>query len=307
MKFCYIFLLLLCSCSDSKIEISAFNSNGPTTINDVTDATDQPEVQKPEVTPTPFQGRFITSIGSETFGGTISFQIVKKEDGKAYFKKFSLDHFVKIKKYFVTEEIQTDSREFNISKEYDEIKNSIILENTETNYFRANLDFNEDINLRDLTNVAMILSNDKTTIIGGDNTTFFFIAQKGESFPQVKDFNISGLWNNHSFDVSPDGSIERLGEATVSVEEYKNKKFATFKSISNRYGKTEGIIGYTDMKSQLYQFGYNQDIDFKPDNDNIFFNKIPKAGYFILSPDSRYILGVDLERTTFFGGERNKN
>ncbi|MDD0853993.1 hypothetical protein HBN50_12850 [Halobacteriovorax sp. GB3] len=321
-----LFLLCLMSCSNSKDELGAFDSNSPIEMGDVLDE-DNPvsvpdqkpdnelinaakpdndlvevEVERPQ-NKSQFLVRFLNWDRENLYIGTMSFQLNLIDDKTAYFSNLYLENYYKIED---KKNIAVISKRQGVSilTKFDEAKNSLVLSNSKSRFFSLNLDFKNHELLNDVEKAGMILSEDMKIMIGSDNTSFFFIGQKQDDQTQIVKGELKGKWDASLFDVDENGIITKYSGPEVQVLSVPNSKTRySFKSKIDSNEREYGVIENLNENIQFYH--YSNTDKFMQGNkvNNIIINDENRDGLFILSPDGKYILGVDINSSRFISGK----
>lgn len=283
----------------SSSEASWSASGDALTIDDiVNDSGSEPSLdlfEKKAVTASssaPFYfGRFLLSDGFDLFTGSIKFKLNKRNSVSAFFSNVTLEHYSMVVIGADDTDIVTSSTDLAVSDSFDASTNHVEIDNAATRFIGFDLDFGNNEFFGDITNAGVVFSSDFTTMAGGNNESFFFIAQKVSSQPDVSESAILGDFNIFNFTVSSSGEVTDEGTSTVTVGGTGPNGFTAFIGTNSDSGDFNGELFLTDATSGAFLFGYGDEgID----------------GAFLLSGDESLAVGIDIGSgdAVYFAAER---
>jgi hypothetical protein len=230
-----------------------------------------------------YHGSFLYKNGGNFASG--SFHFILENDGtNVKFKSFSFGKVVETSTFPATP-TEVTAGVTCFSNVVDPATNMIVMTDSTRREVRLDLDLGVTCNadIADLTNVGILFSSDFSTFVGGDNATFFMIAQKASASPTYAASNIAGVLNMFWFSIDVNG---------VFVEEPDYDGSVTVSGTSWSAGENSGTLKATDSTSGGFLYKYIT----TPAN-NI-------DGGFLVSPDKNFVMGIDLIEDVYFAASK---
>lgn len=265
----------------------SFNGSGSISIDDIVD-------DGSKSTSALYYGRFAYYDGTNLYGGAIHFTINKQDNSSAYFSDFYLDSFARLDTFTSSTSIVSSSENLNISVGYGSSTNSVTISSSTSRFVDMNMDFGNNTHFGDVVNAGVVFSSDLSTMVGGDDDTFFFIAQKASSQPASSIANVKASWSIFNFTVSAGGTIYADSTSSVSVSGTGGNGYTAFTGNNSVNGYFDGEISLADSPSGLFIFGYGIGSGTP--------TATAAAGLFLMSTDNRFVLGIDVTDGTYFAG-----
>lgn len=247
---------------------------------------------------TTYYGRALMASGGNLYGASFHFTLNKNTATTAYFSDFFLDRFVTVTAYNSATAQVTSSTNLSVTASYNATTNGLSITNATSRFVGFNINFGNTTYLQNISNAAVMFSNDFTTMVGGDNSTFFFIAQKASSMPNATSTDTQSSWGLANFTVSNSGNIAVSSTSTVNVSGTGGNGLVAFKGTSSDGTTFQGESSMTDAGTGLFMFGFDGGSHATPTADGRL------DGAFLLSPDKSYMLGYDKMDGIFFAGSR---
>lgn len=271
-------------------------SGSDITIDGITSSASGLSVQ-PMSTSQTYYGRFFSTDGINYFAGSVHFTLNKNDNSSAYFSNFYLDRMVQLTGYTTNTVIVSSSTNLLAPGAYNATTNSLQIQNAATRYIGFKIDFGNNTYLADVPNALVLFSRDFSTMIGGDNATFFFIAQKASSLPPASISDLTTTWKYINFSISL-GPVITLGNTgVVTVGGIGGHGLSAFNGSTNGTS-FQGEVGLNDSTSGISIYGYDSGAHNPPMADGT------ADGGFLLSPDKNYFLGFSFSARSYFGGSR---
>jgi len=245
-----------------------------------------------------YYGRFVSLSGSNVYVGTVHFTVNRQDATTAYFSDFFLDYYGQATSYNSSTTIQGSSVDIGTPVGYNASTNSVTVGNTSRRVMNFSIDFTDNTNVSDVTNAAMVFSNDFTTMVGG-GSDFFFIAQKASAHTTAAVADLQGSWGIVNFS-SSSGSITLDSYSSVSVSGSGGNALAAFTGASESGGGAfGGKYDLVDSSAGVFAFGFDSD----------FVSGTPTAdgtvdGIFLQSPDKQFLFGVNIYEGLLFAASR---
>lgn len=256
-----------------------------------------PAAGKAVYTTAPFYyGRFLYTDQVNLYTGSVKFKLNKEDDSHAYFSDFTLEHYSKVTDYDEHADLIASSKDLQVEGSYDLNSNNATIDNATSRFVAFDLDFGNNAYFGDITNAGVIFSADFTTMAGGNNATFFFIAQKTDAQPDVSLDSLSGKWNVINFTVSSRGIINKTSTSSVTVGGTGGHGFTGFIGTNSRSVAFDGELALTDPTSAAFVFGYG--------SGNGTMSAYGMDGAFLVSADESLALGVDITNAYYFAAEK---
>jgi hypothetical protein len=308
MKYFYILLTcsLIFSCSGggsgssgstTPTDTNKFTATGTSaTINDLVSTTSTSNAQ-PLSTSAQYYGRFLSTDGSFLYSGTVRFSITKESDSTAYFTSFYLDYLSKVS-FSSPTVIVSSQHDPLVPTSYDSSDNHISIADGTSRFISFKINFGDNTYVSDIPTAGMIFSSDLTTIVGGDNLSFFFIAQKTSSQPAVSTSDLEATWKLANFTVSSSGGITVTSTSTVTVGGTGGNGYTAYTGTHSTAGNMSGEIALTDSTSGAFVYGPD------PNADQTTPTASSLYGGFLLSADKNFVLGVDAVNGIYFAASK---
>ncbi|GEM_PF-6858187 len=288
--------------------IKSFSATGsPITINDIVNGTSSNSTSSivsftdqevsASATSAFYFGRFYYVAGTHLFSGTGKFKLNKENDNEAFFSDFTLDHLSEITGLASHNNIVTSSTNLAVSPSFNATRNHVEISDATHRFVRFDLDFGNNAYFGDISNAGVIFSSDFSTMVGGNERTFFFIAQKIGSQPDVSLSAIMGNWKSICFRVDPrSGAVTIASTSTVNVSGVGGNGFTAFTGLNSLGNNFDGELTLTDATSGAFFYGFGSG------------GGTPTAreidGAFLVSADQSLVVGYDLLDNIYFAVER---
>lgn len=250
-----------------------------------------------------YYGRVLfKSNGGQLYGAAIRFDLNTNSSSTAFFSNFYLDRLVLFVNMTTAIPIVTSPVNLNVNPSYSYLTNGLSISNVTSRYVGFNIDFGNNANFTsDVMSAAAIFTRDFSTFVGGDNSSFFFIAQKASSLPVVTSGDLFGEWIMLDFGVTGHGTLDIGSPSRLAAGGIGGTGYTIFKgsNISNSliYG---GEFYLTDSGTGAVGLGY----DSTPPFDSTITMDGTVDGAFLLSPSKKFILGFDARNNRYFAGSR---
>ena len=245
-----------------------------------------------------YYGRFIYDAYDSIYCGAVKFKVNKENDSAAYFSDFSLEYMAEVTSIESTSSVVSSSTDLEVDDEYNSSYNHIEIEDAADRFVAFDLNFGNNAYFGDIYNAGVIFSSDFSTMAGGDDENFFFIAQKVDSQPNVSTSAITGNWNIVNFTVSnSSGNIYVDSTSSVSVGGTGGNSFTAFTGTNSDSGYFDGELALTDAEAGCFVFGYGSGSDTPTATGTI-------DGGFIVSADQSLAVGIDINNYIYFAAER---
>lgn len=277
-------------------------SSDPITIDDIVNGSASAMVAGRAVTVSAdaayYYGRFYyTTDYVDIYTGSIKFKIKKYSNTAAYFSDATLEHFGRVSDFDAHVDIVNSSTDLMVDGQYDVSNNHVQIADATERFVGFDVDFGNNDYFGDITYGGVLFSTDFTTMVGGNNATFFFIAQKADSQPSVTESSISGDWSAVTFSVSSSTGAITLGwTADITVGGIGGHGFTGFTGINSYSNEFDGELALTDEISGSFIFGYSA-------GDGTMTAEGIDGG-FLVSADGTLAVGIDLLSNRYFAVER---
>ena len=243
-------------------------------------------------------GRFIYTNGSNVFAGSIKFKINKQDSSSAYFSDFTLEHMSEITAVNNSIVLVPSSTDLDVTAQYNSMSNHVSIANATSRFVAFDIDFGNNDYFGDVTDAGVLFSADFSTMVGGNDSSFFFIAQKISSQPDVSTSTFDGAWNVVNFTVdNSSGYVLIDSTSTVSVGGVGGNGFTGFTGTNSLSGDFDGELSLTDSTAGCFIYGYGL-------GDGTMTALGPINGGFLVSADQNLAVGVDLDSGLYFAAER---
>jgi len=232
------------------------------------------------------------------FSGVVRFQLCRSSDSAAFFKDFTLEHFSVVNSLNENTAQVTSRTDLEVTESIDTSSTS-----TTTNYFQIvdadlqygyfEIDFGKtdafgELIAAPVTGAAggVIFTSDLSTMAGGDNESFIFIAQKIDSLDNLSTGDVDGNWDTFNFTVSG-GTVSTHSTSTVEIGSFSDN-LAELTGENSEGGEFSGMIGLNDATSGGMVYQYTGTTGSSVD------------GALIASPDNQFALGFDFAGGFYF-------
>lgn len=307
IKFLPILLLvgLLVSCSDDKSNDEDSSSNNFTasgqaiSIDDITTTSTSSLTASntgyEALSTEAYYGRFLYYDSSNLYGGIVKFNINKENNSTAFFSDFSLLYFARVDSFTSSTPLVTSEFDLNVNSAYSS-SNSISIENSTSRFVDFSVDFGDNTYFPDIDDASVIFSSDFSTLVGGNDSTFFLIAQKASSAGNLSLSDITASWSFAHFTVSGLGNIEIQSTSSVTASGTGGNGYTAFKGTNSEDGFFDGELSLIDSTAGIFIFGLG------------YGSGTPTArqttGLFLVSPDKRFVLGANFRNGIYFVGNK---
>jgi hypothetical protein len=190
----------------------------------------------------------------------------------------------------------TDSTDLDVDPDYNSSLNQISITNATSRFVGFDLDFGNNDYFPDIQNAGVFFSADFSTMVGGNNSTFFFIAQKVTLQPDVTSNAINGDLSVINFTVSSSGAVIIDSTASVSVGGTGGNGFTGFTVTNSSSGDFDGELSLTDATAGCFIFGYGY--------GDGSMTALGINGGFLVSADQNLAVGIDLSSGLYFAAEQ---
>lgn len=243
-------------------------------------------------------GRVLIANSSNLYSGTFSFKLNKHSSTQAYFSDFSVDRLVQINSLSSVTPIITSPTDMTVNPAYSASGNSVTISSSTKRFVSLKIDFGNNTYFSDVPNAGVMFSNDLSTMVGGDNSSFFFIAQKATSIPSVSISELVNSWGLVNFTVDGGGTIDIVSTSTVTVGGTGGNGLTAFKGQTPGVAAFQGEAALIDPVGGVLAFGFDDSTTGTPTAYG------PIHGVFLISPDKQYMLGLNADQGTYFAGSR---
>lgn len=272
------------------------DSSDPIEMDDIVNSLPAPSLKKVDTSSTApyYFGRFLLVRDGDLFSGSVKFRILKESDDFGYFSDFTLEHMSEVLSITTNTEIVSSSEDLEVSGSFDSSNNTVSITNATERFVSFSINFGNNDYFADIIDAGVVFSSDFTTMAGGDNEHFIFIAQKVESQPDVSEDAIEGDWSLLYFTVS--GSlINSLGTGSVSVGGTGGNGFTAFTGEDDAGESFGGELGVNDETSGAFFFGLSSDGSTTAEGID---------GAFLVSADENLAIGYNVTGEFYFAAER---
>lgn len=272
-----------------------FSASGtPITIDDIVSAS---KASAPASTSATYYGRVLVSDSGTLYGASIHFTLNKHDATTAYFSDFYVDRLAQLTGYDSATGLITTPSDLGVSGVYNALTNSISIANASSRFVSFNVDFGDNTHFDDISNAGVVFSSDFSTMVGGNNLNFFFIAQKASSMPSVSATDIKTSWNLANFTVSG-GTILFTSTSSVTVGGTGGHGLIAFSGSDSLGTSFGGETSLADAGTGIFVFGFDSTPTGTPSADGTL------DGVFLLSPDKSYVLGYDDMNGNYFAASK---
>ncbi len=249
-----------------------------------------------------YYGRLLFKSNSgQLYGAAVHFNINTDSSTTAFFSDFILDRLVLFVNMTTAVAIITSPVDLNVNPSYSFGGNGLSVSDISARRIGFNINFGNNANLSDVVSAAAVFTRDFSTFVGGDNATFFFIAQKASSLGAVTGADLLGAWFMIDFQVAGYGALILGSPSKMAVGGSGGRGYTVFRgtdlSGSVSYG---GEYNLTDAGTGASGLGY----DSTPQDASSITMDGTVDGAFLLSPSKRFILGFDARSNKYFAGSR---
>lgn len=249
-----------------------------------------------------YYGRVLfRSQGGQLYGAAIRFDLNTNSSSTAFFSHFYLDRLVLFVNMTTAVTLISSPVNLNVTPSYSFGGNGLSISNVTSRHVGFNINFGDNTHFSDLVSAAAIFTRDFSTFVGGDNSSFFFIAQKASSMPAVTSGDLLGEWIMMDFGVNGHGVLDIGAPSRLAAGGIGGAGHTVFKgaNIANIliYG---GEYYLTDAGTGAVGLGY----DSTPPYDSTITMDGTVDGAFLLSPSKQFVLGFDARNNRYFAGSR---
>lgn len=268
------------------------------TVDDLVSAPTSLGHVNPLATSQVYYGRVFYKSGANYYGGTVHFTLNKHTSYAAYFSNFYLDYLAQINAYGTSTPIVTTSTDLSVTAAYNPTTNYVSIQSGVSRFVSFSLDFGNNTNFADVTNAGVIFSSDFSTMVGGNNSSFFFIAQKASSQPTVAISDITGNWSLANFTVNGSGAVNVSSTSTVSVTGTGGNNLTAFTGTNSISGAFQGETALSNSTVGNFAFGFDTFARTPPTADGTI------DGSFLLSANKNFILGINTYAGVYFAASK---
>lgn len=309
MRITKIFLiLLLAGCSGgggggsagggSTTSSNKFTQSGsPITVDDMVSGYSSTSIHTNSVLQT-YYGRFLRKSGSDIYSGLIRFTLNKTSSTTGYFTDFYLDHYVQITSAITATTLVSATTNLSVGGSYNASTNGLTVADASSRIVNFNLDFGNNTYFSDIANAGVIFTNDFNTMVGGDNASFFFIAQKGSAHASSTMSDLIGSYGIANFTVDGAGSVAVTSTSSVAVGGTGGNALTAFYGTNSLSGAFQGETTLTNSATSTFVFGYDTGGNSPATADG------PIDGIFLLSPDKKCVLGYSFYNSNYFAASK---
>ena len=249
-----------------------------------------------------YYGRLLFKSNSgQLYGASIRFGLKTNNSSSAYFADFYLDRLVLFANMTTVVPVVTSPVNLNVPGSYSFSTNGLTITDTLNRRVGFNINFGNNVNVSDVLNAAAVFTRDFSTMVGGDNSTFFFIAEKASSMASVTAADLLGAWFMIDFKVAGHGLLDIGIPSKMAVGGTGGAGFTVFRGTSMTgatvYG---GEYHISDAGTGASGIGY----DSTPEDASTISMDGTVDGAFLLAPSKRFILGFDARNDKYFAGSR---
>jgi len=285
----------------SSTSTNKFTASGsPITTDAMVSAYASSSVVQPMSTSQVYHGRaLMKDISGDIYAAAFHFTLNKNDSSTAYFTNFYIDYMVQVTGYVTSSNVVTSSTQITLaSNTYSAMTNSVTIANASSRFVNFNIDFSNNTYLSDISNAGVIFTNDFNTMVGGDNASFFFIAQKASSLPTVTAADLLGTFKLVNFSIDGTGSIAIDSTSTVVVQGTGGSGYTAFKGQDSQGNSFQGELTLNNSNTGALVFGYDDDAGNPPTVATAF------VGAFLFAPDKSCVLGYDTTSSLFFAASK---
>lgn len=250
-----------------------------------------------------YYGRVLfRSNGGQLYGAAIRFDIDTNSSSTAFFSNFFLDRLVLFVNMTTAVPVVTSSVNLSVPTSYSYASNGLSISNITSRHVGFNINFGDNTNFTsDVLNAAAVFTRDFSTFIGGDNSSFFFIAQKASSLPTVSAGDLLDSWLMLDFGVSGHGVLSIGSPSRLVAGGIGGAGYTIFKGANAAgAGLYGGEYYLTDAGAGAVALGYDSTGPF----DSSITMDGTVDGAFLLSPSKKFLLGFDARNNRYFAGSR---
>ncbi len=247
-----------------------------------------------------YYGRALMKDGADIYAMAFHFTLNKNDANTAYFSNFFIDYLTQVTGYTTSSNVITTPAQVTLtSMAYNILTNSVQIADASKRFVNFSIDFSDNTHLDDISNAAVIFTTDFNTMVGGDDTTFFFIAQKASSLPASTIADLFGTTNLVNFYIDNSGTIAIDSTSSVVVGGSGGTVGMTaFTGQNSISGAFQGEVVLNNSNTGAFVFGYDDDTGNPPTVAT------PLIGAFLFSPDKKGVLGYDTISGLYFAASK---
>jgi hypothetical protein len=232
------------------------------------------------------------------YGASVHFSLNKESDSYAYFSDFYLDRLVRYDSYSGATSIVTTSTNLSVASAYSST-NVLRIRSSTSRFIAFSVDFGNNTYVSDIVDAGVIFSSDFTTMVGGNNSTFFFIAQKASSMASVSSADIQTTWLLANFAVDSTGLASVSSTASVTPSGTGGRGLLAFTGQNSSTGAFKGETALTDSGVGAFVFGFDTS-----GGSGTATADGTIDGAFLLSPNKDFLLGYNFLNDRYFAASR---
>lgn len=297
-------LLILASCAGLVSGCSVGSSSGSSILDNEFTSVGSAMAANKIAEDSTYYGRVLFRSGSgQLYGASIHFVLKTNNTNSAFFADFYLDRLVLFANMTTAVPIVTSSINLNVSGAYSFASNGMTITDVLNRQVGFNLNFGNNANFTDVLNASALFTRDFSTMVGGDNSTFFFIAEKANSIGTVSPADFLGAWYMIDFSVGGHGvlNIGVPSKMAVGGTGGSGGNYTVFRGTGIAGNVLYGGEYYlTDAGTGASGLGY----DSTPEDAGSIRMDGTVDGAFLFAPSKRFILGFDARNNKYFAGSR---
>lgn len=247
-----------------------------------------------------YYGRALVKNGSDLYGMTFRFTLNKQNDLSAYFSNFQVLRLVLLNGFMNAVPLISSATTISVPSGHNTATNSLTLVDAAVRTAKFDLNFGANAYLRNIASAGIVAADDFRTIAGGDDGSFFFIAQKATSLPRASTTDLAQPFTLIEFGVNASGSLNfRDLWSFSSLAGSGGTGYESFRMTTPEGSRQEGEFQLVDSETGIFVLGFDE-----APGDGTPTASRGLEGTFLLSPDRQLILAYNLTNAAYFAGSR---
>lgn len=232
-----------------------------------------------------YYGSFLYKNGADYYAGGINFTL-ENNGTNVYFKTLAFEKVVLFNTYNSSGSVATTGVSCFSNGSHNATTNFINVSDTTSRFVKFSVNVGgvcTGAGFSDISNAGVVFSNDFVTMAGGDNSSFFFMAQKATAQGTFSLTDVDGTSSLYWFTVDGSGNPSAVSGNAASV---------TTTNGSWQTTSSTGSLKLVDSAIGSYLFKYSTTGASSID------------GGFIMTPNKSFLLGIDLTSGYYFASSR---
>ncbi len=247
-----------------------------------------------------YYGRALVKNGADLYGMTFRFTLNKESNLSAYFSNFQVLRLVLLNGFMNALPLISSPTTISVPSGHNPATNHLALVDAAVRTAKFDLNFGANTYLRNIASAGIVVADDFRTIAGGNNGSFFFIAQKATSIPRAASTDLAQPFTLIEFGVNASGTLNfRDLWSFSSINGGGGTGYEPFRMTTPEGSRQEGEFQLVDSESGIFVLGF----DATP-GDGTPTASHGLEGIFLLSPDRQLILAYNLTNAAYWAGSR---